>query len=115
MTVIRKVFCDIATGKKNIEITDDDGRTADEEIHRMTALMFDSPIEYYGPGAAEADARRTAALARMAESERPAEKTNDTPPESHKAKRKARRLMTKRERLETKAAALRAEIEALEK
>lgn len=119
MTNFRRLFCDIAAGKRVIEIVDDEGGDPDEairqEVRQMTALMFDSPVEYYGPGAAEANARRAAELARRAEAERHAEKTNDTPPESHTPEKKKRRRMTKRERLEAKAAALRAEIEALEK
>lgn len=108
---IRKAFREIVPGKRTVEITADDEA---DELNALKARMFGvfDDVEYYGPGAAEANARRAAALARDAK--RPEGTTNELPAVSHKAKeKKARRRMTKRERLEAKAAALRAEIEAL--
>ena len=107
---IRKAFREIVAGKRTVEITADDEA---DELNALKARMFGvfDDVEYYGPGAAEANARRAAALARDAK--RPEGTTNEPSAVSHKQEKKARRRMTKRERLEAKAAALRAEIEAL--
>jgi hypothetical protein len=63
-------------------------------------------VQSYGPGAAEAEARRAAKLG--------IEQTPDTGAISQKTKTKSRRL-SKRERLERRAERLRADVAKLEK
>lgn len=108
---LRKAFREIAEGKKTVVIEDDEPDEAAELKARIFSDAWEG-VEYYGPGAAEANARRAASLKREAESSA-AGTTNETPAASHKPEKTARRRTTKRERLEAKAAKLRAEIERL--
>ncbi|MGA2534083.1 MAG: hypothetical protein ABSG19_13730 [Candidatus Aminicenantales bacterium] len=69
-------------------------------------------VEFYGPGAQAADDRRRAALALDAPKETTPEPAAAEPEAPEKKKRQR---LSKAERLERKAAKLRAEIEALKK
>lgn len=105
--MIREIFGRLVKGAKLRRPDDGPGlygrRGLDEKgalfMARATAAAKWADVEFYGPGAAEAEARRS-----------PKVTTAEAPPA---VALKKRRRLSKRERLERKAAKLRAEIEAL--